>query len=177
MPQQILSPRRLVQLLSLFVFLFLTGCASTGDFSQLRPGISTEADVSKAGGKPTYVWQNSDGTRTLEYSAQPDDGFGCVMLTLDAAGKLTKIENAITPANIARIQPGMAQDAVRRILGTPRSKVFFPLAGEDVWDWNTSDASAIISFERFNVHFKAGVVARTSWRHIDPGSCSFISPC
>ena len=45
--------------------------------------------------------------------------------------------------------------------------MFFKLSGEDVWDWNIEpDMNGYLL--RFNVHFKDGVVLRTSQSAVYP---------
>lgn len=157
--------------------LSVAACSTIDQLGQLRPGASEAEATRLAHAAPGFEWKNADGTRTLEYSNEPVDGDACFMVTVDAAGKVLKVEQVVTDANIARIRTGMTQDEVRRILGAPRSVVHFPLSGEDVWDWNTGHGSVSLNLIRFNAHFKQGQLVRTSTRTIDPGDCSIISPC
>ncbi|WP_214279275.1 hypothetical protein, partial [Escherichia coli] len=50
---------------------------------------------------------------------------------------------------------------VSRMLGTERSRVYFRLSEEDVWDWTVEPEQSGYGL-RFNVHFKNGVVLRTT---------------
>ena len=61
----------------------------------------------------------------------------------------------------------MTPEQVSRILGTERSRVFFRLSGEDVWDW-TIQPDQIGYGMRFNVYFKDGRVVRTGQSMVFP---------
>ncbi len=137
--------------------LLLAGCASA---PRLEVGISRSEDVLAAYGQPRRIWPEADGGRTLEYSSQPM-GRQCVMVRLAANGRLVSIEDGLSAASRARIEPGMTTELVSRILGAERSRVYFQLSDEDVWDWNIEPDQRGYGL-RFNVHFKAGRVVRTS---------------
>ena len=136
----------------------LAGCVSMEQ--QFLPGISLGAEVLKIHGKPSRIWADSDGGRTLEYSSQPL-GQTCYMVKLGADDKVRSVEDTLTEANRLRIEPGMTPDQVSRMLGRERTRVSFKLSQEDVWDWNVApDQGGYLL--RFNVHFKDGRVFRTS---------------
>ncbi|MFG6431038.1 outer membrane protein assembly factor BamE [Roseateles sp. LYH14W] len=141
----------------------LAGCATA---PTLLPGSSRSEDVIAAYGQPKRIWPEADGGRTLEYSSQPM-GRHCYMVRLTADGRLVSIEDGLSAANRARIEPGMTPEQVSRRLGTERSRVFFPLSGEDVWDWTIEPDQTGYGL-RFNVHFKAGVVTRTTQSMVFP---------
>lgn len=143
--------------------LLLTACATP---ARLQPGVSRSEDVIAAYGQPRRVWPEADGGRTLEYSSQPM-GRHCYMVRLDGNGRLLAIEDGLSAANRARVEPGMTPEQVSRLLGTERSRVFFRLSGEDVWDW-TVEPDQIGYGLRFNVHFKDGRVVRTSQSMVFP---------
>lgn len=143
--------------------LLLAGCATA---PRLEVGISRSEDVLAAYGQPRRIWPEADGGRTLEYSSQPM-GRHCIMVRLDADGRLLNIEDGLSAASRARIEPGMTPEQVSRILGAERSRVFFRLSGEDVWDW-TVEPDQIGYGLRFNVHFKDGRVVRTSQSMVFP---------
>jgi len=127
---------------------------------QLKPGISSEAEVRALMGEPGLEWKNQDGSRTWEYTRQPE-GVVCYMLTLGTDGILRSIEQALTPENLARVQPGMDKEQVRRLLGKPRSMQTFPLKPEEVWDWKVGREMNVDQL--FNVHFDLnGQVTGTS---------------
>jgi hypothetical protein len=135
----------------------LAGCATA---PPLLPGTSRSEDVIAAYGQPKRIWPETDGGRTLEYSSQPM-GRHCYMVRLAADGRLVSIEDGLSAANRARIEPGMTSEQVSRMLGTERSRVFFTLSGEDVWDWTVEPDQTGYGL-RFNVHFKGGRVVRTT---------------
>jgi hypothetical protein len=83
------------------------------------------------------------------------------MITVGPDNILRSIENVLTPANFARVQPGWTRDQVRRLLGKPRSVQKFALKKEEVWDWRLPEEFSAHVF--FNVHFdEAGTVTGTS---------------
>jgi hypothetical protein len=146
--------------------LLLAGCAMPNHNVRLRPGTSTGQDVIAHHGQPTRIWPEADGGRTLEYSSQPR-GRHAYMIRLSAHDRLVAIEDGLSAAGQARIQPGMTPEQVSRLLGTERSRVFFKLSGEDVWDW-TIEPDQIGYAMRFNVHFKDGRVVRTTRSMVFP---------
>ncbi len=153
-------PARLSLLPAIFMAAALfAGCAQW----PARP-YATEAETIAAQGEPSRRWINADGTAVLEYSTQPE-GVRCMMVTVDATGHVLGQEDALTPAGLARVQPGMTQEEVSRLLGSHRSVQYFPLSGEEVWDWNIANTGPGIA-TRFNVHFVAGKVARTSQTYV-----------
>lgn len=144
----------------------LAGCATPVKDERMRPGATTGADVQQFYGAPTRVWPEADGGRTLEYATQPF-GQTCYMVRLDAQDRLVGTTDALSPANRARIVPGLTTEQVTRILGQDRKRMFFRLSGEDVWDWNIPPEMSGYLL-RFNVHFKNGVVVRTSQSVVYP---------
>jgi hypothetical protein len=144
----------------------LAGCATPDRDVRLRPGLSREADVIALHGQPRRIWPEADGGRTLEYSSQPM-GRHCYMVRLAADGRLLGVEDGLAPASRARIVPGMTPEQVSRMLGTERSRVFFRNSGEDVWDWTVEPDQSGYGL-RFNVHFKDGLVVRTTQSMVFP---------
>lgn len=144
----------------------LAGCATLDRDARLQPGTSREADVVALYGAPGRVWPEADGGRTLEYSTQPM-GRHAWMVRLDADGRLLGVTDALSPAGRARIEPGMTPEQVSRLLGRERSRVFFRHSREDVWDWTIEPDQAGYGM-RFNVHFKDGVVVRTTQSMVFP---------
>ncbi|KQW41239.1 MULTISPECIES: hypothetical protein [unclassified Roseateles] len=144
----------------------LTGCATLDRDARLQPGVSSEAEVVAIYGQPRRVWPEADGGRTLEYSSQPM-GRHSYMVRLNADGRLMGIQDGLSPANRARIEPGMTPEQVSRILGTERSRVFYRNSGENVWDWTIEPDQAGYGM-RFNVHFKEGRVVRAGQSMVFP---------
>lgn len=147
--------------------LLLSACAGLGGrHPGVEPGVSNGAEVIALYGQPARSWPETDGGQTLEYSSQPF-GQTCYMVRLGADGKLIGIEDTLQQASRFSIAAGMTPEQVSRRLGRERSRVFFQLSGEEVWDWNV--APDVTGYPlRFNVHFKDGVVLRTSQSMVFP---------
>lgn len=131
---------------------------------ELKPGISTAAEVRARMGEPSAVHPNPDGSVTWEYSRQPN-GIECHMLSFGPDQVLTRIEQALSEANLARVREGMDKEEIRRLLGRPGWTTVYANLGEEVWDWRV--AGTIPTEEaHFHVHFDlAGErVKRTSRR-------------
>ncbi len=140
----------------------VAGCTTLRSLPNLQPGVASEADATTMAGKPAHVWQNPDGTRTVEYSQQPSYGDIAYMVNVDASGKVLKVEKINVEENAKRINVGMTHEQVRRLLGTPRTIVNYGFSGEEVWDWNLPFNPNDEPRVRLNVHFKGGKVIRTS---------------
>jgi hypothetical protein len=135
----------------------LSGCAM---FPTIEPGTTTEAQIVATYGRPSRTWPEADGTTTLEYATQPM-GYSCFMFTIDSAGRVVNVRDALSDTNQARVQIGMTEAEVDHLLGRHREEEFFPRLGETVWDWNVPSYGPGIA-TRFNVHFKDGRVVRAS---------------
>lgn len=144
----------------------IAGCATLERDTRLKPGQSRGEDVIAYYGPPKRIWPEADGGRTLEYSSQPM-GQHSYMVRLGADGRLIGVEDGLSPAARARIEAGMTPDQVSRVLGAERSRVFFSLSGEDVWDWTIEPDQSGYGM-RFNVHFKDGRVLRTTQSMVFP---------
>lgn len=134
----------------------LSGCATLAPRS-----FDSEDAVLRQLGQPTRVWDNPDGTRTLEYATQPY-GETCWMYTVDSGGVMLEQFDALAPDRLGRVKNGMSAEDVLRLLGQQRSIQHFPNSGEDVWDWNIRNDWPDLRATRFNVHFIDGQVVRTS---------------
>lgn len=152
-------------LMSLALLSLLVACATPVKDERLVAGRSTVAQAESFYGQPTRVWPEADGGQTLEYGQQPF-GEHCYLLRFDAQGHWLSSRDGLAPAERAKIEPGMSIEQVQRLLGHERTRVFFRLSGEDVWDWNVTPPSEGY-WLRFNVHFKDGVVVRTTESLID----------
>ncbi|MEC5384590.1 hypothetical protein VVD49_02590 [Uliginosibacterium sp. H3] len=159
------------------VLLSLGACATVENIGELHVGTATETDATKAAGrKPVYIWNNTDGTRTLDYSNQPLGGTTSWFVTIDAGGKiLAKQRIEVDPRNNG-VAVGMSTDQVRRMLGSPRGVATY-VSGEDVWEWNTDTTGGPGEYVRFNVYFRNGVVHRTASRTVRRGECSSNMSC
>ncbi len=127
---------------------------------KLALGLSTEADVRFAMGVPETTWEEENGARILEYPKGPE-GARTWIFSLDPTGKLVEYHQALTAQNLARVQPGMSRDDVRRLLGKPRTVVPFRRLNEEVWDYRFLDNQQP---RLFNVHLDqtTGRVSKTS---------------
>ena len=106
--------------------------------SELKEGVSTEADVRDRFGAPENVWDEPGGARTFEYNRQPA-GQVNYMITIGPDGRMTALRQVLTPETFARVSPGMRMDEVRRLLGKPAKRMTFDLKQETDWDWNWID--------------------------------------
>lgn len=140
-----------------------SGCASLTK----TPTYLNEPEVLAARGEPTRVWDNNDGTRTLEYATQPF-GDTCWMYTVDENGFMVDQFDALSRRNLARVERGMTVAEVQRLLGQHRAVQHFSLSGEDVYDWNVRNEWPNLVATRFNVHFIDDRVERTSYEYVYP---------
>lgn len=115
----------------------LAGCDAQR-ISELEEDVSTEAQVRDRFGVPDNVWQEADGSHTLEYNRQPA-GHQNYMITIGPGGKMTALRQVLAPHNFEKVQPGMAEEAVRRLLGKPAQRTPYALKQEIDWDWNWID--------------------------------------
>ena len=127
---------------------------------ELKPGVSTVDDVRKLMGKPEMVWEEKDGSQTLEFVRAPA-GTETWMVEIGPDGKYRGMKNALTLENLAQVRPGMTSDDVRRLLGKPSERTQFKQKQEDVWSWRHVDAMK--QQRLFNVHLNPdGRVTGTS---------------
>ena len=124
--------------LALALSLALSAC-DPQRISELKEGVSTEADVRDRFGAPENVWDEPGGARTFEYNRQPA-GQVNYMITLSADGRLVAVRQVLTPENFAKVQPGMGMDAVRRLLGKPAKVTPYELKKETHADWRYLEA-------------------------------------
>lgn len=115
----------------------LVGCDAQR-IEELEEGLATEQDVRARFGEPERVWPEADGARTLEYNRQPA-GHRNYMITIGADGKMSALRQVLAPHHFAKVQPGMAQEQVRRLLGKPARQITYQLKQETEWEWNWID--------------------------------------
>ena len=101
---------------------------------ELEEGVATEADVVQRFGQPERVWPEAGGAKTYEYNRQPE-GLRNYMITIGADGKMSALRQVLTPQNFAKVQPGMAMEEVRQMLGKPARITPFERLGEVAYDW------------------------------------------
>jgi hypothetical protein len=134
------------------------------NLQELKPGVSTAAEVRVRMGLPAAEHRNADGSVTYEYNRQPN-GTECFMITIGTDQVLQRIEQVLTEANLARVSAGMDREAVRRLLGKPAATTPYRNTNEEVWDWRVAGTTPNEE-AHFHVHFDAGsgLVKRTSRR-------------
>ncbi|MCW7538757.1 outer membrane protein assembly factor BamE [Aquabacterium sp. A7-Y] len=115
----------------------LAGC-DRERVAQLEEGVATEADVRAQFGKPEAIYDDEDGSRTLEYPRQPE-GQRNYMITIGPDGRMSALRQVLQPAVFAQVTPGLDKVQVRRLLGRPGKTQVFPLKNEEVWDWRYLD--------------------------------------
>ncbi len=143
--------------------LALLGCDA--GLSQLKPGVSTAADVRKVLGEPAFEWREPDGSYTWEFPRGPT-GVVTYMVDLAPDHKLKAVRQVLTDDYFAKIERGMPREAVRKLVGRPGETMFFPNLQEEVWTWRYEIGSNDVWF--FHVHFGVdGAVKRTSRNKFD----------
>jgi hypothetical protein len=105
---------------------------------ELEEGVATEGDVRLKFGEPEKVWEGEGGARIFEYNRQPA-GHRNYMITIGADGKMSALRQVLTPANFAKIQPGMMMEDVRKMLGKPMRVVPYELKKEIYYNWRYLD--------------------------------------
>lgn len=113
----------------------LFGC-DEANIDKLVPGVASEADVTRAFGTPTAIYERPIGGRTLEFARAPE-GSVTYFADIGPDGRLARpIENVLDEAHFARIVPGLTQDEVRRVLGTPSDVERYALKPTElIWTW------------------------------------------
>ncbi len=127
---------------------------------KLEEGVATEADVRQQFGEPQETYSDPDGSRTFEYSRQPE-GQVAYMITIGPNGKMSALRQVLKPADFAKVVPGMESAQVRRMLGRPAKTAKYPLKpDEEHWEWRWLDGQ---QSKVFTVTFgPQGRVASTS---------------
>ena len=138
--------------------LTLLGCDRTGE---LRPGVTTAAEVRQKMGVPTMEWREGSD-RIWEYPFTPA-GPRTYMLTIGPDDVLKAMEQVLTPENFAKVVPGMTREAVRRLLGKPAAVTVLDQRGQEVWDW-PAETPYLNTDAHFSAHFSLadGRVVTTS---------------
>ncbi len=109
-------------------------------------------DVERAMGVPSLRWRETDGGETLVYPFGAM-GFHTYFVRGDAGGRFVSRENVLTMKHFARLQAGMTQEEVVRVIGPPVPEwtVYFKARDELVWEWRYCDDWSEPA--RFNVLF------------------------
>ena len=135
--------------------------------SELEEGVATEADVLARFGEPEKVWDAPGGGKTLEYSRQPA-GHKNYMITIGTDGKMGALRQVLSRENFAKVQPGMAMEDVRKMLGRPMKITPYELKKEIHYDWRWMDGVNTADSKIFTVVFNADLRAVSSGSVMDP---------
>ena len=104
--------------------------------TKLEEGVSSEADVRRQFGEPTQILERNDGSKVLSYPRQPE-GWTNYEAEIGADGKLVALRQLLTEANFAKVQPGMTEQAVAKLLGRhARELRYATRPGETVRRWH-----------------------------------------
>jgi len=134
------------------------------NLKEIKPGVTTQADVRSRMGEPGFIHWNDDGTATWEYARQPN-GSSCYMITFGQDHVVAKVEQVLNDADYTKVRVGMSKDDIRRLLGAPGSKQLFDNLREEIWEWRI-EGMPPMDETYFMVHFDAdnGGVKKTSKR-------------
>lgn len=122
----------------------LAGC-DPQRIERLEEGVATEADVRREFGEPDAVHPEPDGSRTFEYTRQPE-GWTNYFITLGPDGKMSALRQVLKPADFEKVKPGLERAEVRRLLGRPARVQTFAVKQEEVWVWRWRDAAEQMLF-------------------------------
>lgn len=104
--------------------------------ARLEEGVSTEAQVRQQFGEPVQITERADGSKLLSYPRQPE-GWTNYEAEIGADGRLVALRQLLTEANFAKVQPGLTQAAVGKLLGRhARELRYASRPGETVWRWH-----------------------------------------
>lgn len=136
---------------ALLALLMLTACDQRA-INELEEGVSTEADVREKFGPPEAVWDGPDGAQVYEYNRQPA-GYQNYQIMIGPDGKMAALRQVLTPRTFAQIQPGMAMEEVRKLLGKPMKITTYDLKKETHYDWRWRDGPNESDSQVFTVIF------------------------
>jgi outer membrane protein assembly factor BamE (lipoprotein component of BamABCDE complex) len=121
--------------------LALAGCDQQR-IAKLEEGLATEADVRQQFGEPQATYEDAGGSRTFEYSRQPE-GQVAYMITIGPDGKMSALRQVLNAREFAKITPGMDVGQVRRALGRPATTSKYDLKPDEIhWEWRWMDGQA-----------------------------------
>lgn len=123
--------RRFCQPGLLAMVLAMAGCGLPQP--QLLRNGQTEAEVVATMGTPTGRYPLAGGAQRLEFARGPA-GRVTWMVDLDAAGRVTQAEQVLDADHFARVQDGMPQDDLLRLLGRPAARQGEYMRRE-TWSW------------------------------------------
>ena len=135
--------------------------------AELEEGVATEGDVKIKFGEPEKVWDGADGGRILEYNRQPA-GAKNYMITIGMDGKMSSLKQVLTPANFAKIEPGMPMETVRKMLGKPMKITPYELKKTWHYDWRYIDGANVSDTKIFTVVFNSDLRVLSTGSMDDP---------
>ncbi len=138
---------------TLALLLSLTAC-DPQRIAELEEGVATELDVRARFGEPERIWEGADGAKILEYNRQPE-GTQNYMITIGTDGKMSALRQVLSPANFAKIEPGMMVEDVRKRLGKPMKITPFALKNTWHYDWRYRDGPNVSDQKIFTVVFNS----------------------
>ena len=97
---------------------------------ELQPGFSTVTDLRTKMGEPRVVYREP-GREIWVYPLGPE-GTKTYFMTVTPDGKLQTIDQVLSEANFARIQPGMSREAVEAIIGPHGREQRFAMTPNEV---------------------------------------------
>ncbi|MDO8448619.1 MAG: outer membrane protein assembly factor BamE [Rhodoferax sp.] len=136
--------------------------------AELEEGVATEGDVRMKFGEPEKIWEGANGARIFEYNRQPE-GAKNYMITIGTDGKMSALRQVLTPENFAKIQPGMAMEEVRRMLGKPMKITPFELQKTWHYDWRYIDGPNESDKKIFTVIFNSDLRVVSTASVVDTG--------
>ena len=145
------------------IAVFVAGCAVSPQ-SELKPGISTQADVDAKMGPVTEQRRARNGETVRYYSRLPSERV-TYAARFGADGKLIAIEQRLTRANANKIREKWTTDDVRDLLGPPYQVLHFPGQEAEVWTYPIRDIMAPIIV---NIEFGPDRLVREMLVHDDP---------
>ena len=151
----------------LSALLLLIGC-DPQRIAELEEGVSTEADVRAKFGEPEKVWDGANGVRIFEYNRNPA-GHKNYMISIGTDGKMAALRQVLTAENLAKVQPGMMMEEVRKMLGKHMKVTPYPLKNQTHYDWRWMDGPNASDSKVFTAVFSSDlrVVSTGSMRDPD----------
>ena len=131
----------------------LPGC-DVAPLYDIKPGITTAAEVRARMGDPGHEFANDDGSVTWEYSRQPA-GVHCYMVTISPNQVVSQLDQVLSDAFYVRAREGMTREQIRRLLGKPASIMVFDNLREEVWEWHI-EGMPHNEITWFNAYFDTG---------------------
>lgn len=154
--------RKLLGTAGFCLILALSACDSQ-NISQLIPGESSEQAVMERFGQPENVWEGENGEKIWEFNHQPA-GHENYMITISADGKMKELRQVLTLPSFDKIEPGMAMESVRKMLGKPAKKVTYDLSKETEYRWRFLDGQ---ESKFFVVTFTPDLMVKTTGFEVD----------